>query len=206
VHLDVYGLHRDPAQFPEPLVFRPERWLDKDSAEAQARHPNAWQGFGSGARMCLGYKLATMELVQVRGRAASPAWPLSEARARAGRGGAAPSKALAPFRCAAPLQPSAGRSTPNPVPTPNPQTPKPPNPQSIATLYQKFTFELDPARTKLDRAGLPAIKPGIFMHYDGGVFFRVHQRPGEPAAAAPAAAAAARAAAAVVPAAAAAAT
>ena len=66
VHLDFYNLHRDPAQFPDPLVFKHERWLDKDSAEAKARHPNAWQGFGSGARMCLGYKLATMELIQVR--------------------------------------------------------------------------------------------------------------------------------------------
>jgi hypothetical protein len=65
VHLDLWNLHRDPEQYPEPLKFQPERFFDKEVAKK--RHPNAWQGFGDGARKCLGYRLATMEIIQVGG-------------------------------------------------------------------------------------------------------------------------------------------
>ena len=50
-------------------------------------------------------------------------------------------------------------------------------PQCIVTLYQKFTFELDAEKTKLSKEGLPLCNPGMFLHYKGGVFFRVHERP-----------------------------
>jgi hypothetical protein len=59
-------MHRDPKHFSDPNAFKPERWMDKGSAENKARHPYAFQPFGCGSRMCLGYKMATMELVQVR--------------------------------------------------------------------------------------------------------------------------------------------
>ena len=37
VHIDVYGLHRDPQQYADPLAFRPERFYDKDCEEVGAR-------------------------------------------------------------------------------------------------------------------------------------------------------------------------
>jgi hypothetical protein len=58
-------------------------------------------------------------------------------------------------------------------------------------LYQRFTFELDTSRTKIDDDGLPAVGPGIFLHYDGGVYFHIHPRPAAAEVSAPAAAPAA---------------
>ncbi|GAA2816688.1 cytochrome P450 [Crossiella cryophila] len=42
------AMHRDPAAFPDPLEFRPDRWL-------RPTHPrNVFIPFGSGARKCIG--------------------------------------------------------------------------------------------------------------------------------------------------------
>lgn len=49
---------RDPAQFPEPETFRPERWLDRP-----APTPLETSQFGGGAHFCLGYHLAWLEVV-----------------------------------------------------------------------------------------------------------------------------------------------
>lgn len=48
--------HRDPARFPEPTHFRPERWAGLE--------PSAYEylPFGAGARMCLGAPLANLVL------------------------------------------------------------------------------------------------------------------------------------------------
>jgi thromboxane-A synthase/cytochrome P450 family 3 subfamily A len=53
----IWSLHRDPACWPDPLAFRPERWLPGGEALA-ARNPHAYMPFGGGARMCVGYKFA----------------------------------------------------------------------------------------------------------------------------------------------------
>jgi cytochrome P450 len=53
--------HRDPAHWPEPEAFRPERWLD---AEAEARRPRfAYLPFSGGPRQCIGNGFALMEAV-----------------------------------------------------------------------------------------------------------------------------------------------
>ena len=50
--------HRDPAYFPDPEKFAPERWLDG----LAARLPKfAYYPFGGGQRMCIGSHFATME-------------------------------------------------------------------------------------------------------------------------------------------------
>lgn len=50
--------HRDPAHFPDPENFVPERWLDG----LAARLPKfAYYPFGGGQRMCIGSHFATME-------------------------------------------------------------------------------------------------------------------------------------------------
>lgn len=54
-----YLLHRDERFWPEPLEFRPERWLDE---EAQAKRPKfAYFPFGGGARICIGDAFAWTE-------------------------------------------------------------------------------------------------------------------------------------------------
>lgn len=50
-------IHRDPAIWPEPDKFKPERW-----AKAAELHPAAFLGFGLGQRNCVGGKLAMHEL------------------------------------------------------------------------------------------------------------------------------------------------
>jgi cytochrome P450 len=52
--------HSDPASFPDPEAFRPERFT--------GAHPpalNTWIPFGGGARRCLGAAFSQMEAVEV---------------------------------------------------------------------------------------------------------------------------------------------
>jgi cytochrome P450 len=51
--------HRDPASFPEPERFRPERFLTGEVA------PNTWIPFGGGVRRCIGAGFSLMEGVAV---------------------------------------------------------------------------------------------------------------------------------------------
>ena len=57
-----YIVQRDPKYFPDPLVFRPERF----TAEAKAQRPKfAYFPFGGGGRQCIGESFAWMEAVLV---------------------------------------------------------------------------------------------------------------------------------------------
>ena len=57
VLMSPYAVHRDPRWFPDPLAFRPERWLADDSS----RPKFAYFPFGGGARVCIGERFAWME-------------------------------------------------------------------------------------------------------------------------------------------------
>lgn len=58
VHAQPFTLHRDPHVFPEPLVFRPERWLPGGGA----RISDLW-AFGKGPTHCIaqGYAMKVMK-------------------------------------------------------------------------------------------------------------------------------------------------
>jgi hypothetical protein len=72
VVVHVGALHRDPAVFPEPERFLPERWRDGRSAE----HRFSYAAFGIGDRRCLGEAIALRSLAALVD-AVAPAWELS---------------------------------------------------------------------------------------------------------------------------------
>lgn len=53
----VWSIMRDPAIFPDPEAFKPERWLGPDAARLE----EAFMAFGVGPRSCIGYKFALEE-------------------------------------------------------------------------------------------------------------------------------------------------
>ncbi|MFD8230488.1 cytochrome P450 [Streptomyces sp. NPDC059696] len=54
-----HALHRDPARFPDPLSFDPDRWNDA----AQEPPPGAFLPFGDGKHKCMGDRFARTEMV-----------------------------------------------------------------------------------------------------------------------------------------------
>ncbi|TVQ87103.1 MAG: cytochrome P450 [Deltaproteobacteria bacterium] len=56
----IWLLHRDARSFPDPLTFRPDRWLD---GTAEAAPKGAYLPFGGGPRICIGQHFAMIEAV-----------------------------------------------------------------------------------------------------------------------------------------------
>jgi cytochrome P450 len=58
---NAYLLHHDRTLYPDPYVFRPERWLRDDG---NVRNPGTyeWIPFGGGRRRCLGASFALLEM------------------------------------------------------------------------------------------------------------------------------------------------
>jgi len=54
--VDAHGMHQDPAVYPLPAAFRPERFLERPG------DGYAFLPFGGGAHRCLGAALAQLEL------------------------------------------------------------------------------------------------------------------------------------------------
>lgn len=86
VGVSLYAVHHNEAIYPEPWVFKPERWLpgEASSPEAlkQARH--AFNPFSIGSRACAARNMAYMELTDTL---ASTVWHLDFRRAEGALGG-----------------------------------------------------------------------------------------------------------------------
>ena len=61
VDYSAYMLHTNPEVFPEPDKFKPERWLNLQSAERQHLRAHL-NNFGRGTRQCAGMRLAYAEI------------------------------------------------------------------------------------------------------------------------------------------------
>ncbi|XP_066289707.1 cytochrome P450 2U1-like [Branchiostoma lanceolatum] len=60
VLMNLHSLHMDPAYWPDPDRFDPERFLDAEGNVVN--NPESFMPFGRGRRVCLGEQLAKMEL------------------------------------------------------------------------------------------------------------------------------------------------
>ena len=60
VAVQIYALHRNEEYFPEPEVFKPERFQTEESL---GRHPFAFVPFSAGPRNCIGTSLRRIESV-----------------------------------------------------------------------------------------------------------------------------------------------
>ena len=59
VSVPIREIHRDPTHYPDPELFDPERFNEENKAK---RHPLAFMPFGWGPRLCIGMRLAYLEL------------------------------------------------------------------------------------------------------------------------------------------------
>ncbi|KAH9380516.1 hypothetical protein HPB48_008451 [Haemaphysalis longicornis] len=58
-----WHLHHDPTVWPDPFVFRPERFDPDESGDGLLQHhPGAYLPFGLGPRICIGKRFALLEL------------------------------------------------------------------------------------------------------------------------------------------------
>ncbi|MEU1851283.1 cytochrome P450 [Streptomyces sp. NPDC019990] len=108
-----YLLHHDPALFPEPGRFLPDRWLP---GQAAAVRPGAMIPFGAGRRKCIGETLAMAEATAALAYIARH-WRLRPVPGRRER--LLPAASLGPRALVMTCEPRAGRPVAGPAPVPS---------------------------------------------------------------------------------------
>ncbi|KAF4556756.1 Cytochrome P450-like protein 51 [Elsinoe fawcettii] len=69
IAVTTFAMHRDPEHFPEPLEYKPERWVPSLSSEEETKKAKeAFAPFSMGARQCIGMRLAYLEAMVTIGR------------------------------------------------------------------------------------------------------------------------------------------
>ncbi|MCP4068975.1 MAG: cytochrome P450 [Phycisphaeraceae bacterium] len=63
--LSVYRLHRDPALWPDPDRFDPDRFIDPEGGPRRPPHRFAYLPFGAGRHLCVGRNLALLEMNRI---------------------------------------------------------------------------------------------------------------------------------------------
>ena len=58
--MQCYTTHRDPAVYPDPERFHPQRWMDSQNVSQEMKE--MFMPFSKGTRACLGKNLAMIEL------------------------------------------------------------------------------------------------------------------------------------------------
>ncbi|KAF2219334.1 cytochrome protein [Elsinoe ampelina] len=69
VAVTTFALHRHPEHFPDPLKYKPERWIPSLSSEEETKKAKeAFAPFSMGPRQCIGMRLAYLEAMVTIGR------------------------------------------------------------------------------------------------------------------------------------------
>lgn len=61
IRMPLYVMSRDPETYDDPLQYKPERWLRGDALRSPY-HAFASLHFGFGPRMCIGRRVAELEM------------------------------------------------------------------------------------------------------------------------------------------------
>ncbi|KAI1436709.1 cytochrome P450 [Xylaria sp. CBS 124048] len=68
-----YAMHRDPEYFPDPLTYKPERWMQSQTTQGRTMTPGTGQApsftpFGAGRSSCIGKHMAYQEMSYIIAR------------------------------------------------------------------------------------------------------------------------------------------
>lgn len=73
IRTPIYAMGRNPELFDDPLKYKPERWL-RDDSHKSPYHAFATLPFGFGTRMCLGRRVAELEMHLILSQVSRSFW------------------------------------------------------------------------------------------------------------------------------------
>lgn len=61
IYIPIQQIHHDPEYYPEPELFKPERFDPEFGGVKAYKEKGVFLGFGEGPRICLGMKFASIQ-------------------------------------------------------------------------------------------------------------------------------------------------